>query len=720
MSLVLVLAVCKASACGPYVSLIPDPDFFTSRWDGHSTADFERAENIRLWQELTSHKISPHDIEEAVYNDSWDKAHDRLREYRKHPTRNGLYAYIHNSNDEELSHFLLLAKDLERRRQKRTSPWYYPSSKNHGEEKADFSDIIEECKGYKGHRLRDRYALQAIRALFASRSYDECIEYYTEAFRQVEDDNLFKRMAMRYVAGCWSRLGNVEKADDYFLQAGSLRDMVGEDAVERMAEHNPDCPELMAGIQNSTDTALIPLVEKVLREGKAKNRGDWEFAPAYITSEGLNDHRKALHHLNRALRCKFSSEDFRDHARAYRMKVNSRLGKRATLLADLKWLESKTDLIAPDAREWNRILRHIVYIDLVPSLWERRDYATAILLCGYADRMYDSKVRYSRWEAGEEVDIDNVDYLVCGDPYWYESDWHDESSTLISVPRDKIQYERENVYGSLAFQMMGSLSSSQLIAVKRKVASHSPLYTFLKRHARTDAPFFDELIGTLALREDNYRRAVHYLARVPKGYTEEMNIHFLLERNPFRILPDTLLKDFHDYEASYEQNWGTYADKYDEGSIPYANSKYTYAKKMLHYQRQMKYARTADQRGIARLRYAIGRFNSYEYCWALTQYWRGDNNGSRFCPNLEWWWGEEEALHSYDFLYDYQTKTGYDLVHEEYQREKQQALFMLQSDEAKAEAEYLLHNLRTIIKRYGNTAVACDVKSSCDNWRNWL
>lgn len=45
---------------------------------------------------------------------------------------------------------------------------------------------------------------------------------------------------------------------------------------------------------------------------------------------------------------------------------------------------------------------------------------------------------------------------------------------------------------------------------------------------------------------------------------------------------------------------------------------------------------------------------------------------------------------------------------------------MLQTDEAKAEAEYILGNLRTIIKHYGNTTTAKNIKISCDNWHTWL
>ena len=45
---------------------------------------------------------------------------------------------------------------------------------------------------------------------------------------------------------------------------------------------------------------------------------------------------------------------------------------------------------------------------------------------------------------------------------------------------------------------------------------------------------------------------------------------------------------------------------------------------------------------------------------------------------------------------------------------------MLQSEESKAKAEYILGNLGTIIKHYGNTTTAQYIKKSCDDWRSWL
>lgn len=61
-----------AEACGPYYPIIPTPEFFKSESDYRSMAEFEKEENLRLWQALTSKDIPLYDIEEAVYKSSWE------------------------------------------------------------------------------------------------------------------------------------------------------------------------------------------------------------------------------------------------------------------------------------------------------------------------------------------------------------------------------------------------------------------------------------------------------------------------------------------------------------------------------------------------------------------------------------------------------------------------------------------------------------------------
>lgn len=689
-----------ALACGPFPPIIPTPKFFTSNWDGLLSHHFHKQENLRLWQTLTSNRIPLEDIEQAVYKDTREKYDDMLSLYQPAHTNNLFYRYIQNTKDREISEFLITAKTLEEQRAAMSSPWYYPSSRNYNTTEDNFFEIIERCKCYKGTRLKDRYALQAVRALYASRKYDECIEYFRKAFKDFPDTNLFKQMAMDYVAGCWSNLGETEKANEYFAKSDDLSSIACKDPVAYMAEHNPDSPTLMSQIQSYANDsasfcAIKPIAEKTLRTNQLKNRGDWEFTLAYMYGEYYKDFKKASQYINRALQHRFSSDDFREHARAYRMKIDAKNGHTSSLLADMKWMESKMDMLSPTVKEWNRMVQNIVYTAWIPKLWEKGDYTTAILLCGYADNLIYSQ---------------QYPLLL----YLSETEGSEYLSYKLENLRKSHQLWNEHDYTSLSFQLMGSLTSAQLIEVKRNMSMPNSLYAYLKKHARHDADFINELIGTLALREENYQRAVQYLSQVSDEYLQTMNLYKsnYLKKDPFA--PYTTCGHYKDESGK----WST--RKNSHKNLEYEFSKYKFAQKMLKLQNEMKHGRSADERGLARLKYAIGRYNSFESCWALTQYWRGTNIGL-FEPMLDYWsYNDEIAKQYHGFLYNYSQNNDCEKTKAIYLAEIQKALSMLQSDEYKAEARYMLGEIKTVLKHYSHTTVAQHIKTSCDHWEKWL
>lgn len=698
--IILILTVSfHANACGPFPPIIPTPNFFTSNRDG-LLCDFDKQENLRLWQKLTSEKIPLKDIEQAIYKDSKEKVVcDIFYGYRQVGTKNLFYIYLRNTNDSELINFLLAAKDLEERRKEINSPWYYPSSRSYDTETGDFQYIIDICNRYKGDRIKDRYALQTIRALFASHQYDKCIRYFEEAFQGFPDSNLFKRMAMGYVAGCWSRLGNVNRANEYFAMSDDFYSIKSDNSVAFMAEYNPDSPKLMSHIQTcASDSAkfcaIKPVVENVLRNKRAKNLGDWAFALAYMYGEYYSDYHKASQYIHKALYHKFSSDDLYDHAYAYRIKVDAENGDYSSLLADIRWFESKIDMFSSDAKEWNRMMQNIIYSSLIPELWNKKDYATAILLCGYADNLFYTKQYHN--EIGRRG---------------FTWTWKYKSQTLDEIRKSE-QFRNHLDYRSLSFQLMGSLSSEQLIIAKHKIVNGNTLFAHLKKYARTDSDYFNELIGTLALREENYQRAIGYFATVSEEYYQTMNIYKegCLDRDPFYAYPNRWIKsDYGEWEARTTRK-------------PLPNlqmTKYKFAKRMLELQNQISSGKTANERGLARLKYAIGRRNSFEECWALTQYWRGEYIGL-FEPSLNYG-SDNSPIKNYDnILYDYKKTIGHEKTEEIYKNEVKKALAMLQTDEHKAEAEYILGNLATIVKHYANTTYARCIKTSCDNWQEWL
>ena len=704
----MLIAMPSAEACGPYFPVIPTPKFFTSKTEGHSVRSLERRENLRLWQQLTSPDIPTADIAKVLYEDE--------RYHPKSNLNNQFCAYIRNTNDREIEQFLYIAKSLEYKRKEMASPWYYPESKNSKQD--EFTEIIKACKSYQGTRLKDRYALQLVRAQFAAHDYAGCVNSYDSCFCNVPDSNLMKRMAMRYVAGCWSRLGDANKANNLFVRSGDYESTAHINAIAYMAKYHPDSPELIAHIQQFSDDsarfcAVKPVAERVLHEGKAHFRGDWEFYLAYEAGEFHSDYATASKHMARAMQSLFSSTDLCDHAHAYSMKVDAALGKRDFLLSDLRWIEGKMIILSDEAKEWNRILQNIIYENWIPTLWEQEDYSTAFLLCSYADNLFAKKRRqiyppFNR-RIYRQISHTYFPFNYNDYPYYhtyppFRHIWCNNSETpilslTIDEMRNSSEYWNPLDYSKLSFRLLNSLTSSQLIDVKHSIAADLPLYKHLRLQARTDAPYLDEIIGTLALREERYKLAADYFARVPKMYFATLNIYKDgdLHCNPFCAFPD---------------HW----HNFDNMTSP-LEAKYHFACRMLHYQTLMKHGKTPDERGMARLKYAIGRRNSFEDCWGLTQYWRGPVT-TLFRPSHDI--GGYDVLSNYPELYDYENTVGHEATQAIFDREVKAALAMLTTDAVRAEAEYMLFNLKTIVKRYPDTPTGKAVKFSCDRWQHWL
>lgn len=699
VSAVAACAAATALACGPYSPIIPTPDYFISGYSQKAISDNDREENLRLWQEQTSKSIPVSDIEEAVYKDTYSRFAE-CTGYAAAKTGNLFYTYLNNSGDREVTDLLLTAKRLEKLREEMLSPWYYPRNKENGNN--DLDDIIDKCKAYKGSRLRDRYALQTTRAIFASKNYAGCIEYYDSAFADIPDGNLMKRMAQRYVAGCWSRLDDKERADSVFAAAGDIRSITCSDPLAYMAERNPDAPLVMEYLRDkrcARDTALMTnaaaIAYKLLAADKVTNKGDWNFMLAYFNNEFKGNTQLAREHIYKALQQKFSSSELNDLARAYKMKLDAKSGHSESLLEDMQWAESKTDILNPDAYQWKRRIRNIVYEDLVPRLWSDKEYSKAILLCAYADNLDYADRRYTIYQFG---------------PGWLFA--MPDISMTINDLRKSEKFFNPLDYSCLSFQLMGSLTSDDLATAYDEMMQPGTLNDFLRRNIRTDCDYYNELIGTLALREGNYERAESYLSKVSEEYQRTMNINKkgYLSRDAFSIYPSRWSTT--DYFGwAYENQAVAHEHQARTGA------KLDFARKMNSYAETMAHGATNDERGLAALMHTIGRHNSFEECWALTQYWRGFCS-NMFYPSLQYW--DNFAESKYPFLYDYVNTVGYKNTEDEYNRNVEKALAMLESNEAKAKAEYILGNLKTVVARYGDTTTGQFVKTSCDNWKQWI
>lgn len=695
------LGTTGARACGPYIDNISSPVYFTSLHRDNSVADDNRAENVALWQKLTSPAIPAADIEQAVYIDEYPR-----RLYGSETSNNRFYTWLSNTDDDEAYQFLYVAKRVEHIRDSLASPWYYPSDRDDDASDSNIEATLRECLEYDGTRFRDRYALQAIRLLFTLRRYAECADCFERAFMDFDDSNLFKRMARRYAAGSWQRMGEVARANEYFAKSGDLMSLKTPDRVAYMALRNPDCPQLMDYLQRCASSLYVDTTEmlkagaaarEVLSRTNVRFRGDWEFLLSYTDCVFRNDTLSARRHISRALSQEFSTSDLRDHARAFRIMLDAAKGL-SPRIEDLRWLESKTSPLLPDARHWRAIISNIICGHWVRALWGRKDYATAILLAGFAE--YHTR----------------MNYLV---ESYYRNPCKGKCVRLSDITQSEFSRNRYD-YGSLPFQLMESLSSRRLTAVTAQMKSPGRLYTYLRGYARLDSDYVNELAGTLALREQDYQRAFRYLSKVSHGYQKLLNVYRdgYLAYDPFINYDNR-----HHCDTLRDEEGGEYVINFEIATgyrrarmMTSDNAKLNFARQMLLLQKEMKSGKTADARGLARLRYAIGLRNSFEQCWALTQYSRGLVS-TEFHSYIAV--GNYRLEDRIPFLYSYTEKDA-EAVEKRLESEITASKAMLTGSDAKAKAELMLGNIKTVVKCYAQTPTARYVKSSCDRWRDWL
>lgn len=665
--LALVAVSIPGHACGPYADYIPSIDYLM--YYSEENIDADKQENLRLWQSITGPDVPLDDINEIVYHCTCDRLYD-LR-YRVIKTDNKFINYIINTGKDEIFQFLTLAKELFEKREEFNSPWYYPAdpSETYGET-GDFARIIERCESNTFEYLADRYALQAIRAYFASRRYDECIEYFERHMASLPDSNLFKRMALGYVAGCWTRLGETDRANEMFAVAGDFRSLNTPDPVTYMAERNPDCPALMSHIHElSCDTAAMaaikPVALSVINSRKCRNKGDWYYLLAYISD--TYDHRPAtaMHYTNLALSSRFSNKDNRDMVRVFRMKLDADRGDMSRLLDDLRWLCRNYKLTSPCyfAPEF---LQNILCGIWLPRLMRDGDYTTAILMTGFTDR-YPFLTNYT-------------DRLINGTRL-FDSPIYDGTPNYTD-------------YCSRQFQLMNSLTSGQLIKVKNEINDSNPLWDFMRPYARTDADYLNELIGTLALREERYSRAARYLSAVSPNYQKMLNIYQdgYLSRDPFSVDP---------YAEHLETPW---------------NAKLNFARSMQRLQYDRTHATTADRRAMAAIEYAMGLNNSFNDCWALTQYWKGEWVIFASFANQR---DEDDEDYDEEERVGFLHKNDRTITEEEYRAMIDRAMAGFTTDEGRAAALRRIGRYRSAVRLYPHTTTAAAIRTSCDNWRHW-
>lgn len=644
--------------------------------------NFESEENIALWQQQTSLEIPLGDINDAVYGHQLDDLINwSCSSNTSVATDNKFLIYINNC-DPEAESVLMLAKSVAETRSAALDPWYYPDGKQYDtplRETLEFYLNLAKEGCAQGGKYQGRYALQAVRCLMYMKRWGDVIAFADSAFAQTPNSDLMKRMSQRYVAGAWHHLGQTARGDSIFASVGDVWSIRGTDADQLMANINPNAPQLFESIRSASSSKYcmeraVEIAEQLVADKQVKHKGDWYFLMAYYAGEMAQRNNIAYAMIDKAMSHSFSTPEIADRANLYRIKLDGRRGNDTKLLNDIKWIESKLSPTMRDAKQWVRAGRNIAYTEIIPRLWQQGDYHTALLIAGWADNLEPHE--------GSPRKI-NPDYL------------------------------------SLTFQMMETLNINQLEQAFKQMQAPTSLYAHLRKSTCMNPDFYNELMGTKAIRNQDYEQAVKYLQRVSSHYLEGMNIYTekYLDRDPFTPYPMAANVFKYDYPGSVPDTTVTITWTGERNAITTPDAKLRFANEMARLKHAAQHGNNGDERGHARLRYAIGLINQQENCWALSQYKLGGVSGE-FSPILQYW-EYEYAETTYGFL---RKTDNSSLISAEqtFNNEVQAAIAMMETPEAKAQAHYLLKNLKTIIKHYPQTQTAAYIKTHCDNWRDWL
>ena len=650
-------------------------------------------ENCLQWQKLTSSKIPLSDIRQVVYKYTLDQMHSLMSVN----STNAFASWIKSNNDQEILDFLILAKKCEKTRGEMLDPWYYPS-KNDGSH-LSLSEIEEVAKSYKGKRLKDRYVLQAVRAMVSQKKYTEIVDYWAEVEASLPE-GVIKDMITEYVLGAYSRTDMIDEALEHFIKSGDLnsiiyclrqkgeiRDVVSElECINRYAPDSRQIPEILQDViadlepwggwdcsyKYRRDTSLVAnpihyyesldkasfdkvfsLAKKMIKT-PSSDKALWYYTAAFLADLDAKP-VEAWQHIQSA--SKYPASDYlRESIRVMKMYLDAKVSTydaayESRLLADLKWLDGKIrNNITPEIGEiisgWKsyRMRNNL-------SFYYWNDMLRRILLAEICPRMQDRGMTSKALQLANMADYRL--FMLCNLVDGKTMEQHRDGT-------ERNYYD----YNGDFFNMMNHCEPDDLIAyIRRTESPKSALDSFLKERSFVDMDYMYDILGTKYIRHIDYKNAVKYLSRVSESYQSRLNTDEYMGRDPFSIC-----KKLYDIRPHY---------------------KLRFAREMLRLEEAIETASDQSIKGMNIIAYATGMHNSYTFCWSLSRY---DDS----------WKTQKQYANDSEFN---------SMIEKMYQ----DGLAMIENEELAAAAHVKLCQWKTAVEKYPQAYASLYTRVSCDN-----
>ena len=556
-------------------------------------------------------------------------------------------------------------------------------------------EIVEQSLGSQSVRLRDRYLLQAVRALTTLKRYDECLELWDREISLLPKDNFMRRLCYEYIAGAYYHTGDVERAMLMFASYGDTgsmyyiaklqdMDLTTVDIIRYsylsgapLSKFSRDIRKMIVdaetfpvvyefGDKPVVTDEILAIRDLAIEAGGNPNcadRAQWLYIAAYIyMQQGNYTQAKAL--LSKAEKApasdymKESIKVLSIYLDALTATYNAAYEER--LFEQIKWFEERVRLdfnsddydycMWHDFSEnyWYSSMTRILSYTVAPRYLEMGNPARALQLMNFADYL---PYKY----------VTSIDYYVDNDyGYWWTS------SNIEEYRRERGTFNRID-YSTWFFNTINKQTPDAAIAyVERALNPISEFDRYLNDVGYTSPDFLYDIVGTLCLRHMRYQEAERYFSLVSLDYQYMLNV--TLKRDPFDALcpEDDRILDF----------------------------RYRFATTMASLERGIEATTDINRRASLLVKYGIGMGNSVTVCWPLTYYGRSWNDD---------WSGDSVAL----------------ALHNRAIISINEALSAFTDDELKAEALYTLGRHYTVVSSYGYTKKAEFVRRHCDNFYDY-
>lgn len=710
----LLFSAVSAAACGPWYYSAADNRIYYIEfplWTPPTTDDDFESQNIKLWSRQTKCKDTAA-IRQAVYGGTlgeWEAVYLVLNGHKADMGalgKNKFVRHLCKHKDIKAVKVLYGSKKYEYIRNVQRSPWYYDSHLDN-DEKAELRSIYKLIdRDYLNDPLYgDRFKLLAIKCSWALGN-DAVTLLMWEKLGKTMKNELLHDATEDYVARTFERAGVQRLADSIYLSHCNTVELVPDGsstptALNIILQIDPNSPELSSYLQRyltridkeqaavtygcsaptelKEDSVLI-IARQAIANPKVKNKAMWRYAAACIldykgqpkealamlkgTPNGGGDAflRRSTRALTLYLRAKTEKIDqkFVDYSVGEARWLAKEMKKEWNMLSD----SLKNEISHIRCWQWicgydelysYNVMRRIFLTDSIGLAWRMAEAGygvRALQLANLADNyiiklsdnhVIDSCRRFGQWEEASWG-------------YYYKA------------------YESENYHDycnglfALADRMGAKTIEDYLHRLKHPKGTTD---RWFNSRGYTSKDYWEDIVGTHYLREQNYAKAAQHLKEVSPEYQRLMNIRFC--RDAFALDYNTPSYDSTHYKLHFAQTMDSLRQV------------------ILH-------DKDKDRKGMAMIEYSIGLANSFDLCWYLTSYQKG--------------WVGANLIDISESKYGKQ-------AFGKAKKLRAEALKLMQTDETKAQAYARLAMLSKVMHDYPFTATAQHYALVCDHWKDY-